>query len=99
MRLQRVFASGGGTTQVITVPDDATAIHALSCITDTGAAGTLLSQVAISADLTDSNLNSITKLLCVSNTEFPAIPVSAGERLMVLFSGAGSAVICYDTSA
>lgn len=102
-----ILTLSGAPTVSFTVPDGVSAIVAFnSCAfhTDTVGADSLtrVSKAILSADL---NLNfsqtaggNSVKLLAISDSVFPKIPVSAGERLMVAFEDGGSAVIYFDSA-
>jgi hypothetical protein len=100
MILLRVGHAGEGSTP-ITVPDTCVRILAFTCsgIYQDGIGGDKDSRAYISADLNDTPANILAGgsagLICRANSDFPQIPVSAGERLLVVFSGGASTVVIY----
>lgn len=100
-----VRTAGVGITQVITVPDRCTAIVSFSAVGRLldPVTGSSLNRVGgiISADLSSNFANAIagqdSLLLCSAEHQFPKIPVTAGERLLVAFEYDCSAVIFFST--
>lgn len=95
-----------GTQRPITVPNGATGILAFSVVgvqvdPITGSSFNPVHAI-ISANLNSSFAQAISdgdpSLLAIGNTQFPKIPVSAGERLLVAFEANGSAVIYFDSA-
>lgn len=101
MLLQR-FGSDPGVEQTITVPPGVNAIlnFASGIYRDDQALSTKIYGWAyLGNDLTATSgefQNGIPRgLLAISNTQFPPIPVSAGEKLRLAFFEIGSVVIYY----
>jgi hypothetical protein len=100
MILLRTGRAGEG-SQPITVPDNCVRIIDFVCagIYQDGIGGDQPSRAFISADLNDTPANILAGgsagLLAVANSQFPQIPVSAGEKLLVLFSGGASTTVIY----
>ena len=102
MRILRTGGAVKGSVQV-TIPPSCVAILAFTCsgIYNDPLGSVEATRAFLSADLSDA-VNTIetgisTGLLAIANSVFPKIPVSADERLLVLFVDACSAVIYLET--
>jgi hypothetical protein len=101
MKIVTVGSIGRGEV-VIDVPDGCSAVINF---TSTGINNQIATQNEIvaflSADLSkaaaDPESGNDNGLLALSNTNFPLIPVAPGERLLVGFPDAGSAIIYFDS--
>jgi len=89
----------------ITVPDVAVSVLSFTAggyAQDSVSSSDIPNRVYLSADLSDDidtlERNGARGLLAIANQIFPEIPVSAGERMLVVFAGQGSAVIYYRTA-